>query len=85
MIIFIMRTHALDENGADARDTLTGMRRVALRNALAAYALVGWLCCLVTVVIGDAILIALCALFAVLATVGWLRVWRADKDEFAPK
>lgn len=84
-VIFIMRTHALNEGDLDTRNTVTGMRRVALRNLLAAYAIVGWICCIVTVIIGDAVIIVLSLLFAVLASAGWLRVSLASNEESVPK
>jgi len=51
------------------------MRRVALRNVLVAYTIIAWLCVVATVIIGDENFIRLSALFAVIMSMGLLRVW----------
>ena len=61
-IVFIMRTHALDENEKDTRSRVTGMRRVALRNVLVAYTLIAWVCVALTVIIGGGGFILLSAI-----------------------
>jgi hypothetical protein len=80
-ILFIMRTHALDEETKDSRSRVTGMRRVALRNVLVAYTVVAWICVVATAIIGNGDFILLSALFAVLVSASLLRVLVGGNEE----
>lgn len=80
-LVFIMRSHAFDE---EEREGHAQARQSAVRRVLVIYATAAWICFATAVVLGDVAFIVTTGVLALLAGVGLARLWSAMESPPRP-